>query len=193
MPSHGRGQRIGLFGGSFDPVHAGHLLVAETALARCRLDAIWWLVTPGNPLKDTGALPDARQRMAAIAALARDPRMVVTDIEARLGTRYTADTIARLAQRAPATRFVWVMGADGLAGFHRWDRWRDIARLVPICIVDRPGQTFRAAASLAAHALAHVRIDEADAATLADREPPAWTLLHGPRTPISSTALRTAR
>ncbi|MEM7567591.1 MAG: nicotinate-nucleotide adenylyltransferase, partial [Pseudomonadota bacterium] len=190
LPPHGRRQRIGLFGGSFNPVHEGHVLVAETALRRLQLDWLWWLVTPGNPLKETGDLADIEARERAVMQVAAHPRMVVTDIEADLGTRYTADTLRVLMARAPQARFVWVMGADGLTHFHRWDRWSDIAARMPIAVVDRPGETFRAVASPAAHRMAKDRVDESDANLLANMAKPAWTFLHGPRNPISSTALR---
>ncbi len=190
LPPHGAGQRIGVFGGSFNPVHEGHLLVAETALRRLRLDWLWWLVTPGNPLKSHGDLADITARLRSVAGIADHPRMIVTAIEADLRTRYTADTLSALVARAPEARFVWIMGADGLASFHRWDRWHEIAQMMPICVVDRPGETFRAVAAPAAQALLRQRIDEADAPRLADMPAPAWTLLHGPRNGSSSTALR---
>lgn len=191
LPPHAPGMRIGVFGGSFDPPHAGHLLVALTALRRLRLDRVWWLVTPGNPLKGRGPAPLAR-RLAAVRALARHPRFVVTGVEATLGTRYTADTLKALRRRAPGVRFVWIMGADGLAGFHRWDRWREIAATVPVAIIDRPGGTLKAAFSRAAVAHARDRWPEGAAGSLALATPPAWVMLHGPRSGLSSTALRGA-
>ncbi len=193
LPPHGAGQRVGVFGGSFNPVHEGHLLVAETALRRLELDWLWWLVTPGNPLKKQSDLADIAARLRGVAGIANHPRMVVTALEADLHTRYTADTLRALKARSPTTRFVWVMGADGLASFHRWDRWRDIAETMPICVVDRPGQTFHAVAAPAAQALARWRINEAGAPHLAGIPAPAWTLLHGPRNGSSSTALRALR
>ena len=118
------GQRIGIMGGSFNPPHEGHAIVAETALKRLALDQLWWVVTPGNPLKSNGALPSQATRMAACAKLAKGPRMKITGFEAGLGTPYTAATIAFLKRRYPGVHFVWVMGADNLASFHRWQRWR---------------------------------------------------------------------
>ena len=191
LPPHAPGLTIGLFGGSFNPPHEGHRLVAETALRRLGLDRLWWLVTPGNPLKDTSGLPNQAARAAACRALlGRQPRITVTGIEAAIGTRYTEETIAFLKARCPGVRFVWIMGADNLAGFHRWQKWRAIAAAVPIAIIDRPGATLRAAASPAARAFAQARIDESDSALLAALRPPAWVFLHGRRSPQSSTRLR---
>lgn len=187
------GERIGLFGGSFDPPHEGHLLVAETALTRLRLDRLWWMVTPGNPLKDTSGLAPLAERIAACERLAAHPRIVVCAPEVRLASRYTADTVAALAMRRPGVRFVWVMGADNLATFHRWERWRDIAATMPVAVVDRPGATLAFTSAPAAQTLARHRVDEADARLLPSLAPPAWTFLHGPRSGQSSTALRAAR
>lgn len=192
LPRHAPGMRIGLFGGSFNPPHEGHRLATMVALKRLRLDAVWWLVTPGNPLKDTSGLPSLEARMAAARKLANDPRIIVTGIEARIGTRYTYDTVRWVTQRCPGVRFVWMMGADNLAGFHRWQRWREIARLVPIAVVDRPRSTLRATHSRAAVWLAPRRLDETDASLLADAQAPAFVFLHGPRSDLSSTALRQA-
>ncbi|MHB2169505.1 nicotinate-nucleotide adenylyltransferase [Alsobacter sp. R-9] len=190
LPPHGRGLRIGLLGGSFNPPHEGHLLLSRTALRRLRLDAVWWLVTPGNPLKDNAGLPSLAARMEAARRLATDRRIVVTGFEAAIGTRYTFDTVRYLTRRCPGVRFVWLMGADNLASFHRWQRWRGIARLVPIAVIDRPGTTLRATRSRAAALLARDRVDETDAALLPLLPPPAWVFLHGPRSTLSSTALR---
>lgn len=191
LPPHVPGQRIGLFGGSFNPPHEGHLLVAETALRRLKLDRVWWLVTPGNPLKETAGLPSQEERMAACRRLiGHDPRIIVTGIEAGIGTRYTQETIAFLKNRAPGVRFVWLMGSDNLASFHRWQKWRDIAAMVPMAVIDRPGTTLRAVASPAARALAASRLGEREASALAGREAPAWVFLHGRRSDLSSTRLR---
>jgi nicotinate-nucleotide adenylyltransferase len=193
LPSAGAGQSVGLFGGSFNPPHAGHAHVAETALVRLGLDRIWWLVTPGNPLKDTAALPPIAERMAAAAAFADHPRATVTDVEARLRTRYTLDTVEALCRLRPDLRFVLVIGADNWATFHRWQGWRRIAALVRIAVVDRPGATLRALSSPAARAFADRRISEADARLLVTRAPPAWVFLTARRVPLSSTALRAQR
>lgn len=190
LPPHAPGQKIGLYGGSFNPAHEGHRHGSLLALRRLGLDRIWWLVTPGNPLKDTKILPPLGERMKRAAELAAHPRIEISGAEACFRTRYTADLIRNLKQRAPETRFVWVMGSDNLAQLHHWDRWRDIAGAVPIAVVNRPGFLVAPLAAPAAQALARHRIDEADAPTLAGRDPPAWTYLTGPRTAASSTALR---
>ena len=192
LPPHGAGQRIGLLGGSFNPPHAGHRHISLVALRRLQLDAVWWLVTPGNPLKALGALRPLDERLAAARQVARHPRIAVTDIEAQLGLRYTADVLAALCGRAPDASFVWLMGADNLAQFHRWRRWQEIAALMPLAVIDRPEATLRALHAPAAIALADARVAEEDATTLAGRPPPAWIFLHGPRSELSSTRLRTA-
>jgi nicotinate-nucleotide adenylyltransferase len=154
---------------------------------------VWWLVTPGNPLKDTRGLAPLAERVAAAQALARHPRIDVTALEAELGTTYTYETVSYLVRRCPGVHFVWIMGADNLRSFHRWQRWRGIADLVPIAVVDRLGPSLYAAGSAAAHALARYRLPEAAARKLAEHKPPAWIYLHGLKSPLSSTALRAAR
>lgn len=181
---------IGLFGGSFNPAHEGHAYVAETALKRAALDRIWWMVTPGNPLKANDEPADLQARVRESRAIARNPRIEVTAFEAGLGTRYTEDTLSVLKRSRPRLRFVWIMGADNLADFHLWQNWRRIAAMMPIIIVDRPGSTFSCRSARAAIALARYRVDEGDARRIANLEPPAWTFLHGPRSPLSSTRLR---
>lgn len=190
LPALAPGLRVGLYGGSFNPAHAGHRHVSRLALRRLALDRVWWLVSPGNPLKDRRHLPDAAARAAGARAVAADPRIAVTDFEAALGVRFTVETIAFLTDRHPQVRFVWIMGADSLASFHRWRGWREIAARMPFAVIDRPGYTLKAMASPAARALASSRLDEAAAPTLAERAPPAWLFLHGPRNGLSSTALR---
>ncbi len=190
LPPAGRGQRIGLFGGSFNPPHSGHAHVSRTAMRRLRLDAVWWLVTPGNPLKKHDELAPLQARVQACEDIAGDPRVHVTAWEALLGTAYTAQTIAALKNRRPDLSLVWIMGADNLAAFHRWQNWRDIVERLPVAIVDRPGSTLSVLGSRLAHAYAGRRVNERDAAAFADLAAPAWTFLHGPRDPISSTELR---
>lgn len=190
IPPLSAGMRIGLYGGSFNPPHAAHRAASLLALKRLQLDRVWWLVSPGNPLKDNHALPPLGERLAKSRAAAHHPLLVPTGLEAGLGTRYSYDTVAALVRRFPTVRFVWLMGADNLASFHRWQRWRDIAGLVPIAVIDRMGQTFRAMGSPAAQALASRRIDEADAPCLATMAPPAWVYLHGLKSPLSSTQIR---
>lgn len=191
LPGPTRGLRIGLFGGSFNPAHSGHLHVAETAMKRLQLDWVWWIVARGNPLKT--AHGDFAERLASARAVAHHPRMIVTDIEARLGLTYTADTLAAIVARAPRAHFVWLMGADNMAGFHHWQDWQDIARTLPIAIIARPGVGPGARNSPFARRFAGSRIPSAAARTLAATPPPAWTYLTAPLDPSSSTALRAAR
>jgi nicotinate-nucleotide adenylyltransferase len=193
LPPHARGMRIGLFGGTFDPPHGAHLGAALLALRRLKLDRIWWLVTPGNPLKNTSGLAPLQKRLGAVRALAHHPRIDVTGLESVIKTRYTYDTIVWLKARCPGVRFVWVMGADNLRSFHRWQRWREIAKLVPFVVIDRLGPSLYAGASAAGQALRRARIPENDAVSLPDRKPPAWAFLHGLKSPLSSTALRALR
>lgn len=193
VPPAAPGLKVGLFGGSFNPPHDGHRHVALTALKRLRLDRVWWMVTPGNPLKDRGELAALGERLRAVGRLAAHPRFVVTAFEAGRGLTYSADTVAFLASRRPTVRFVWVMGADNLAGFHRWQHWREIVETVPVAVVDRPGASLSPLFSKAAHVYAGARIDEAGARDFAVRTPPAWTFLHAPLNPQSSTYLRNIR
>jgi nicotinate-nucleotide adenylyltransferase len=192
LPPHAPGVKIGLFGGSFNPAHEGHRMASLTALRKLGLDRIWWLVTPGNPLKDNSALPGQSQRMQQARKLARHPRIIITGIEAALNTRYTADTLRALKRRCPGVQFVWIMGSDNLASFHRWQEWQAIARLMPIAIIDRPGSTHKAVRSRAAFNLASRRLDESDSLLLAGSRTPAWIFLHGRRSSLSSTQLRAA-
>jgi nicotinate-nucleotide adenylyltransferase len=190
VPPASRGRRIGLMGGSFNPPHAGHRLAAEEALRRLDLDELWWLVTPGNPLKAHAALKPLPQRLHAVQALALHPRMRVTSFEDALRSPFTAVTVDFLVRRYPTVRFVWIMGADNLATFDRWQDWRTIAATVPIAIVDRPGYRMKALASKAARALAQHRVPEAEARTLPFREPPAWVFLTNPLAAHSSSTIR---
>lgn len=185
--------RIGLFGGSFNPAHDGHRLVALQCLARLGLDAMWLLVSPGNPLKDHAELAPLARRVTETRALMDHPDIKVTGFEAAHGFRYSFDTMSFLKEACPGTRFVWVMGADNLGQFHEWERWQDIAGLMPMAIYARPGSNLRATFSKAATALKKYRIPEAEAASIADRQPPAWVYLHGMMSRQSSTAIRAAR
>jgi nicotinate-nucleotide adenylyltransferase len=190
IPLYSNGIRIGLLGGSFNPPHLAHRAISLLAIKRLKLDRVWWLVTPGNPLKDHGALRDLEQRAEAARQMANDPRIDVSCLESVIGTRYTVDTITYLRRRASGLRFVWIMGADNLAQFHRWQNWRRIASEVPIAVIDRPPQSFRALAAPAAQALARYRIPENQAGRLADRPAPAWVFLTGTKLNLSSTRLR---
>jgi nicotinate-nucleotide adenylyltransferase len=182
--------RIGLLGGSFNPPHEAHRDISRFAIKRLQLDRVWWLVTPGNPLKDHGELHELEQRANAARKLADDPRIDVSCLESVIGTRYTVDTITYLRRRCCGLRFVWIMGADNLAQFHRWENWRGIAEHVPLAVIDRPPQGFRAVAAPAAQALQRYRIAEGRARTLAGHRAPAWVFLTGMKSALSSTGLR---
>ena len=166
IPRRAAGLRIGLFGGTFDPPHQAHLAASLLALKRLRLDRVWWLVTPGNPLKDTRGLAPLAERLAAAQGLTRDPRIAITGFEEDLGVRYSYDTVSYLVTHCPSVRFVWIMGADNLRSFHRWQRWRGIAKLVPIAVVDRLGPSLYASAGVAGQALAYARLPETAARPL---------------------------
>jgi nicotinate-nucleotide adenylyltransferase len=193
LPAYARGMRIGLFGGTFDPPHAAHRAASLIAMRRLNLDRVWWLVTPGNPLKETQGLAPLSDRLAAARALAHHPRIAVSGIEAQIGTRYTHDTLRYLLARCAGVHFVWIMGADNLATFHRWEKWRAIAAMIPIVVIDRLGASLAATSGGAARSLARYRVPDSQARTLPYRRPPAWLYLHGLKSPLSSTALRAAR
>ncbi|MDD7909824.1 MULTISPECIES: nicotinate-nucleotide adenylyltransferase [Pseudovibrio] len=193
LPYAAPGNKIGLFGGSFNPPHSGHLLVAETALKRLGLDQIWWLVTPGNPLKQHNELAPLEARVEAVKDLAQHPKMRVTAHEVMLGTPYTAKTLAALQAKQPLVKFVWVMGADNLAGFHRWQDWRGIVNRVPIAIVNRPGATLSPLSAPMSVTYAQARLPEHKAPLLSDIKAPAWTFLTGPLDASSSTNIRAGR
>jgi nicotinate-nucleotide adenylyltransferase len=187
------GMAVGLYGGSFNPAHAGHGHVARTALVRLGLDRVIWLVSPQNPLKRSAGTADLSARLAGAARWAKGSRMVVSDIERRIGTRYTIDTIRWLKARHPGVRFVWIMGADSLASFHRWRGWADLAREVPIVVVSRPGVAIRSRRSPMAQRFARFRLPSGAASALAASRPPAWVYLEAPFHAVSSTALRESR
>jgi len=190
IPIHTDGMRIGLLGGSFNPPHIAHRAISLFAIKRLKLDRVWWLVTPGNPLKDNGALHELDERAQAARQMASDPRIDVSCLESVIGTRYTVDTINYLRRRVSGLRFVWIMGADNLAQFHRWQNWQRIASQMPIAVIDRPPSSFRALAAPAARALARYRVPENEAGRLADFRAPAWVFLTGLKMSLSSTGLR---
>ena len=188
-PLAGRGQVVGLLGGSFDPPHRGHVRITEEAIRRLGLDWVWWLVSPGNPLKREGPAPLSR-RIAAARALLRHPRIRVTDLESRLGTRFTAETLDGLQALYPEVRFIWLMGSDNLAQFHRWRDWRRIMARVPIAVLARPGARLPARFAPAARAFRRAQLNERDARLLARRAAPAWVVLNLPLIPLSSSDIR---
>ena len=193
LPIAEPGMRIGLFGGSFNPAHEGHRLVALECLKRLALDRVWIMVSPGNPLKDQSELAPLEARVAETVKRMDDRRLEVTAFEAAHGFTYSWQTLDFLTQAHPRTDFVWIMGADSLQNFDRWERWEDIARMVPIAVYDRPPSGFTATSGKAALALEPFRLREADAKRLAGRQPPSWVYLHGVVSSASSTAIRAAQ
>ena len=185
-----RGMRVGLFGGSFNPAHPGHAHVAETALLRLGLDLVIWLVSPQNPLKSPRQTAPLAKRMASARARATGPRMIVSDFESRIDARYTIDTLRALKARHPGVHFVWVMGGDNLADFHRWRGWTDIFRLMPVAVVARPGSLIDSRFAPAARRFAHARLPSREGALLATAPTPAWIYLRAPLNAASSTAIR---
>jgi nicotinate-nucleotide adenylyltransferase len=185
--------RIGILGGSFNPAHAGHRHISLLALKHLALDELWWMVSPQNPLKSTDGMASFAERLAGARAMARHPRIRVTDLEARLGTRYTADTLKAVVERFPKTHFVWIMGADNLRQIDRWKNWRMIFRLVPVAVFDRAPFVWGALASQAARRFRHYRLPASRAAKLALAKPPAWVFFHSQLHPASSTAIRAGR
>lgn len=191
LPFATPGQNIGLLGGSFDPAHAGHVHITEAALVRFGLDRIWWLISPGNPLKERG--PAALDmRMVAARRIMQHPRVTVTDIEARIGTRHTAETLRWLTRRCPQVRFVWLMGADNLAQFHHWQDWQDIMEMVPVGVLARPGKQMAALQSRAGRIYRGARLSSGASRLLGQAETPAWCYVTLPLSPLSSTRIRAA-
>lgn len=188
-----RKRRVGLLGGSFNPAHGGHLHISREALKRLALDEVWWLVSPQNPLKPRAGMAPLAERLESARAVARDPRIKVTDIELRLGTVYTADTLAMLTRRFPRLRFVWLMGADNLLQISRWERWENIFRLVPIAVFARPSYSLRSLSGQAARRYARWRLPLRDARRLAETDPPAWVFLPVRLDPRSATDIRSRR
>jgi nicotinate-nucleotide adenylyltransferase len=191
LPHAPRGATIGLFGGSFDPAHNGHVHVTQRALRALKLDQVWWLVSPGNPLKARGPAPMA-QRVAHANTLMQHPKVQITALEAHVNTRFTADTLQEILRLYPRQRFVWIMGADNLANFHAWENWRTILSTLPIAVMARPHQVRPALASVAARAYRGARVPSSMAATLPFRAAPAWSFVTIPMRDISSSQLRAA-
>jgi nicotinate-nucleotide adenylyltransferase len=191
LPPRGSGQRIGLFGGSFNPAHRGHYMVALYAMKRLKLDWIWWLVSPQNPLKDPSIIDEYSKRLAYTRRVARHPRFIVTDIENQMHTRYTEETLRRLKAIGGNAKFVWIMGADSLASLHHWHHWHDIVHIVPLAVFARPGYSIKALRGMAATRFAARRVTPPSA--VPDKKTPAWTFVTMPLRNESSTAIRKRR
>jgi nicotinate-nucleotide adenylyltransferase len=189
-PAFGDGQRIGLFGGSFNPAHYGHYRVALYALKKLQLDWVWWLVSPQNPLKDSRETGEYSTRLAETRKIARHPRFIVTDIEKQLGARTTAETLRGMAPILPRAKFVWIMGADSFANLHRWHDWLDIPATLPLAVLARPGYSLRALGGPAATRFDNEQVPTSLSFRLADMQPPAWCFIPMPLRPESSTAIR---
>ena len=183
------GERIGLLGGSFDPPHEGHVHITREGLKRFGLDRVWWLVSPGNPLKSNGPAPLER-RLEAARALMQHPRVEVTDLEAQFGTRYTARTLRALQAHYPGVQFTWLMGADNLVQFHRWQEWRWILDHVTIGVLSRPGERMAARNSRTARIARTARIRDAESHRLAGSAAPAWCFVDMPMVARSSSEIR---
>ena len=191
-PRRAPGRRVGLLGGSFNPAHDGHLHISILALRALGLDEVWWLVSPQNPLKPDRGMASFAARVGAARALARHPRIVVSDLERRLGTRYTADTLDAVKRRFPRTAFVWLMGADNLVQIPRWKDWTAIFARAPIAVFDRPSYCYKALAGRAARRYARERVDARRARKLAVSPPPAWVFVRGRLNAACATEIRGA-
>lgn len=192
LPPSADGAAIGLLGGSFNPAHDTHVQISETAIRRLGLSRVWWIVTPGNPLKGQAPSP-LDERIEDARKLIGSRPITVTGFERYLRDPYTISTLTYLRRRRPSTRFVWVMGADCLAELHRWRQWRQIMELMPVAVIDRPGWRMKALSSIAAAAFAASRVPEVEAGALASMRAPAWTFVTAPLSDLSSTAIRAAR
>jgi nicotinate-nucleotide adenylyltransferase len=184
-----RGMKIGLFGGSFNPAHQGHAHVAETARLRLGLDRIIWLVSPQNPLKSSHETKPLFERLSGLEPFV-GPLDIISDFETRISAVYTLDTLRALKARFPGVHFVWIMGADSLASFHRWRGWVQIMHMIPIAIVSRPGVLMQSRLSPTAQRFRRFERPERSALRLVTLRPPAWIYLKGPLHTASSTAIR---
>ncbi len=184
------GKKIGLLGGSFNPAHAAHLEISLVALEKLKLDAVWWLVSPQNPLKPPEGMASLKERMTSARAICADPEIYVTDLEEKMNVRYTVDTVARITSLLPDTQFVWLMGADNLAEFSHWKDWKKIAQTIVFAIFDRPGYSTAVETSDTAAYFLDQRIPSAQAADLCSLKPPAWTFIRDTKNPLSSTEIR---
>jgi nicotinate-nucleotide adenylyltransferase len=185
-----KGLRIGLLGGSFNPAHEGHRHISLLALQRLRLDAVWWLVSPQNPLKPEIGMATFENRFEMAKQVARHPRIKVSDFERKLGTRYTVDTLRMLSRRRRQDRFVWIIGADNLMQMPRWHRWTALFEMVPVAVLARPTYSPRSLSGAAAHRFRRNRLPDRMAGLLVDQKPPAWVFLHTPLHNASATQIR---
>ena len=187
------GHRIGILGGSFNPAHKGHRYISVEALKRLKLDAVWWLVSPQNPLKSAEGMDTLPERLESAQQVASHPRIWVSDLECELGTRFSADTIAQLQHRFPYRQFVWLIGADNLVQMPAWQSWHKIFDSIPVAVFARPNYSHKALAGLAARRYRKARLRERSASLLAATAPPAWVFFQTPLQPVSSTAIRFLR
>lgn len=185
-----RGRMIGVLGGSFNPAHDGHRFISLYALDHLKLDEVWWLVSPQNPLKARDGMAPFARRMARAQAVARHPRIVVSDFEQRIGGQYTADTLRALCRRGDGARYCWLMGADNLKQMHLWEDWAEIFRIARVAVFARPQYSVDALLSKAARRFARHRLPSGAAGRLMTRKPPAWVFLRTPLHPISATRIR---
>lgn len=184
---------VGLLGGSFNPAHEGHRYISLEAMKALGLDAVWWLVSPQNPLKSPKGMAPQAERLSCAKQVAAHPKIFVTDIEKDLGTQYTLDTLHALQRRFSRTRFVWLMGADNLLQFHRWKNWQEIFKTLPVCVLDRPPRHSTLRACPAFERFRPYLVDQAQAATILNKQLPAWTILHIPLDETSATAIRAGK
>ena len=192
LPPHGAHQRIGLFGGSFNPAHQGHRQVALYALKRLQLDWIWWLVSPQNPLKNRNETADYAKRLAETKKLAKHPRFIVSNIEQQIATTYTAQTVKALRKFSKA-KYIWIMGADSFASFHRWHDWVGMVECVNLAVLARPGYSIKALDGKAAIRFRNKRLAKAQPIALATKPAPQWVFISMPLRKESSSAIRARR
>ncbi|MDE2444744.1 MAG: nicotinate-nucleotide adenylyltransferase [Alphaproteobacteria bacterium] len=192
LPTFGEGQKIGLFGGSFNPAHQGHRMVALYALKRLKLDYVWWLVSPQNPLKDTKETGEYQTRLNETRGIAKHPRFKVTNLEMQLHSRNTAQTLHALKQAMSQAHFVWIMGADSFRDLDRWHNWTTIVETLPIAVLARPGYSVRALGGQAAIRYGNARLRNEQSGRLALAKPPAWVFISMPLRKESSTQIRHA-
>jgi nicotinate-nucleotide adenylyltransferase len=189
-----RGRKVGILGGSFNPAHDGHLHISREALDRLKLDAVWWMISPQNPLKSEAGMAPFEERLNSAREITRDhPQIVPVTIEQQINTRYTSETLRILCEALPDTKFVWLMGADNLLQIHKWENWRSIFETLPIAVMDRPPAGQSETPCPASEQFAKMKMPENRAPDLAETRPPCWTILHIPLHPLSATEIRARR